>query len=236
MLNFDQPSSEDVCVIVTQISSHNGVVVSVWQRQRGYPLADGMTFNLLDRMDGNVPALVTCGVLRIDETGVMPDAPKHVHQLWQQAEKSWFERSGIFGVVEQEGALDQCLECQLWWWQGTRYWQRLQQLQPTLSYQLQQPYQQPILQPCTPAILPQLWRQAAQLQQNTMANRGACPRPKKRPAIEAPIQNGTAVRKRGRSKVSKSTQQKTPPNATGSDSSNSPSVASSASLLASSPE
>lgn len=49
-----------------------------------------MTFDLLDGDDGNAPAVVSGGVLRIDPSGRMPDAPENIHRLWKQAETTFF--------------------------------------------------------------------------------------------------------------------------------------------------
>lgn len=132
-----------LCVITTQRDSTGDVRVLVWQYQNFFPCSEGMTFDLLDSLDGNVPAVMTWGVLRVDEFGSYPDAPEEVHRLWACAEACFSSGHSLSWEVQQmvkEGFLadhGDWLRCQNQWQEQQQQvfrqcvleWQSLQALQ-----------------------------------------------------------------------------------------------------------
>lgn len=152
----DCPSSGKTCVILTVRTERGGVEILVWQWRQYFALgkssqkpvhnvqpenllcrlsntssltfpAEGVTFNLLDRMDGNVPAVVSGGVLRVDPSGILPDAPENIHTLWEQAETTFFQRYMHSDPRLPQAYLEWDQRRLSGWWTQTRESQERQQ-------------------------------------------------------------------------------------------------------------
>lgn len=196
---FVPQPSPGLCVIATQKNGYGNVVLSVWQFQRSFPWTEGMAFDLLDNIDGNIRAVFVCGVLRIDENGSFPHAPHDIQQLWHQAEASYFPRNGYFGEEVQN-----CLRTMLLSnaTQSFGYW-RQNQWQQQQDWQHQVLQQVPVLQQL-PTTVP-LRQPTIPVPQTSVATN-----PRKRRRTNGRIRKSVGVRKRRKAEKDESSREESP--------------------------
>lgn len=117
-----------LCVITTQKNCRGNVILSVWQEKLYFSYAEGMKFHLLDCMGGNIPAVMSCGVLHVDECGRYPSAPDEIHQLWDQAQAFFLQQNGYVGGMTPATTLKQSLSFAGLWFRTQRQlqWQLAQ--------------------------------------------------------------------------------------------------------------
>lgn len=207
MSAFVKQPDGGLCVIATQKNNRGQVIVSVWQRGERFRFTEGMVFDLLDQMDGNVPAVMICGVLRIDELGNYPYAPDNIRQLWGEAETCFFQDYGCYGAESPSILRDECLitgaGClkQRWQWQ----WAQQQNYQQWTFQQQVQQTQNLLCTTQTSATPLQSQQSPPSSQQRKFG------KPKRRRTTDGAVQKGAGIRKSRKARKNDSPREKTPP-------------------------